>query len=325
MSLVRWAIRLALLCPVMLPLAAADAQAVVRFVAATGRDDAPCTRARPCRSLERAITRTPAGGEVQILDSGFYGRNVVVTKSLTISAVGVTATVGAGGGGNGMTIGSGQAIVVVLRGLQLRGGATTADGIRVTGQTALHVKDSIIEGFGGHGISLTLSNGELFVSDSVSRENGGDGLYSGSASAAKLTIDSSRFENNGDDGLDIDVAQSSVTRTIISGNTDDGVDLTAGKMNVTWTTSANNGGDGYRSSANGADLTLEYSVARGNGGAGLFVTVSGDARISNSVFTDNDIGLVNEGTIETRLNNISEGNVSADAVTTVPLTEIEPM
>ena len=318
-------VRLALACVVMLPFtAAAEAQDAIRFIASNGNDANPCTRARPCRTLQAGIDAAPANGEVQILDSGFYGTNVVIGKSVTVSAVGVSASVGAGPATNAVTI-SGPGLRVVLRGLRLRGRNDTLDGIRISQAAAVHIDGCTVERFAGHGISLAVSSAEVFVGDSVSRTNGGDGLYSGSANPAALTIDNSRFENNGDDGLDVDTAQASVARSVMSGNRGDGVDLTAGRMNVTWSTSANNRRDGFRASANGAQLTLEFSLARGNGGAGLSVTASASARISNSVFTGNNVGIRNQGTIETRGNSLAEGNVTADAVTPSPLTPIDPM
>jgi hypothetical protein len=37
---------------------------------------------QPCRSLQFAVNIALAGGEIQILDSGFYGNNATINKSL---------------------------------------------------------------------------------------------------------------------------------------------------------------------------------------------------------------------------------------------------
>ena len=66
----------------------------VRYISTTGSNANPCTLARPCRSLQRAIGVTPAGGDIHILDSGFYGNNATIRKSLTISSNGNTVLLG---------------------------------------------------------------------------------------------------------------------------------------------------------------------------------------------------------------------------------------
>ena len=74
-------------------LTAVQAQ-TVRYVASNGLNSNDCTREAPCRPLQRGIKKTPDGGEIQILDSGTYGNAVRIDRSITVSAVGVSATVG---------------------------------------------------------------------------------------------------------------------------------------------------------------------------------------------------------------------------------------
>jgi hypothetical protein len=57
----------------VLGLTAASAADNTRYVGITGNNANPCTLVQPCRSLQRGINVTPAGGELQILDSGSYG------------------------------------------------------------------------------------------------------------------------------------------------------------------------------------------------------------------------------------------------------------
>jgi hypothetical protein len=59
------------------------------------------------------------------------------------------------------------------------------------------------------------------------------------------------------------------------------------------------------------EMTVETSVARGNGAAGLLVQDGGTGRVSNSVFTDNQWGLYNNASmLESRGNNTVRGNVN---------------
>jgi hypothetical protein len=147
---------------VLAVLAAGTAQAhSVRYISSTGSDSSNCTRATPCLTLQRGIGRTAAGSELIILDSGDFGDGATIDKSITITAAGVSATLGAG-----ITINA-TAAVVVLRGLRLNGGGAGADGIEiVTGATAqVHVEDCEVQGFengivsgnGANGIEVTFS------------------------------------------------------------------------------------------------------------------------------------------------------------------------
>jgi hypothetical protein len=94
-----------------------------------------------------------------------------------------------------------------------------------------------------------------------------------------------------------------------SGNNANGITQNTGRMNITSTTAAHNGTHGFLAISNG-EMTLEASVARGNGGSGLRVADgSSRARVSRSVFTDNNIGISNNGgNVQTFQNNILLGN-----------------
>ena len=61
--------QLSLACPAVLLLSAAAEAAVTRFGASSGNDANACTRAAPCRTLQRGINVTPVGGELVVLDS----------------------------------------------------------------------------------------------------------------------------------------------------------------------------------------------------------------------------------------------------------------
>jgi hypothetical protein len=125
-----------------------------------------------------------------------------------------------------------------------------------------------------------------------------------------VAIDNSRFENNGSNGIMfVGNTQAAITRSISSGNRVNGITQNTGRMNVTSTTAAHNGTNGYLA-ISGGEMTLESAVARGNGASGLRVADgSSRARVSRSVFTDNDIGIsINGGNVQTFQNNILLGN-----------------
>jgi hypothetical protein len=257
-----------------------------RYVSITGSNTNACTLAAPCRSLQRGIQATPPGGELRILDTGAYGQNAIVNKSMTIS-------------GNGNTVFLAKPIiinqadaVVALRGLVLNGQGAILLGVDISAAATVHIERCVTHSFAGRGISATNAGIKLFVLDSISRDNAGDGLFMGGefAGSSRLTIDNSRFENNGSNGVAVQSGNAAIHRSIVSGN----------------------GGNGIRIGqvSTGGIATVESSVARGNGGAGLQVNSGAIARISNSTFTANAIGVENFGTTQTRQNNSVTGNTT---------------
>src|SRR6058998_883111 len=70
----------------------AHAQATRTWVSGVGDDANPCSRTAPCKTFAGAISKTAAGGEINVIDPGGFG-GVTITKSLTIKAEGLTGGV----------------------------------------------------------------------------------------------------------------------------------------------------------------------------------------------------------------------------------------
>src|SRR5207244_2133274 len=70
----------------------AHAQATRTWVSGTGDDANPCSRTAPCKTFAGAISKTVAGGEINVLDPGGFGA-VTITKAITISSEGFEAGV----------------------------------------------------------------------------------------------------------------------------------------------------------------------------------------------------------------------------------------
>jgi hypothetical protein len=301
----------------VLCLLAAAAEAQVRYVAATGSDNSNSCQsaATPCRSLQRGIDLTPAGGELRVLNSGAYGDTGLIGKTITISADGETVML------NGPLTIDAAGSVVTLKGLSLNGRYSGNQGIHVTNAAAVHIDNCRVEHFPGAGIESSSSNTELFVIDSVSRENGGAGLRVTGA-ATQLTVENSRFESNAT-GIAGDGAAGRITGAVVSGNKNDGIDWDGGSLSVVSSISADNRRHGYTISGGGR-IDLESSIARGNGLAALFVVTARDAAsISNFVATLNGYGIFNSGAVQTRQNNTFYGNTwnnSGAAPTPLPAT-----
>jgi hypothetical protein len=278
-------------------LAAAPALADILYVSTTGNNANPCTLAQPCRSLQNAIGKTPAGGELHVLDSGFYGNNATIKKSITISGNGHTVMLGAP-----ITINSAGA-VVALRRLVLDGQGSVTWAIDTTAAAELHIEHCVVYGFNN---GIRTGDTATFVSDTVVRNNVNIGLGVSGAGATKLSVNNSRFEHNYY-GIFVENAESSITGTISSDNYV-GIVARGGRMNVTLSTAALNH---YGYSLNlGVRAVLESSVARGSNAMGVYVTGS-TVVISNSVVSHNGTGIYNSnGTVLTRHNNTVTGNTT---------------
>jgi hypothetical protein len=283
-----------------------DAQAnVVRYVGSKGKDANPCTLAAPCRTLQRGVNVTPADGELRVLDSGSYGQQATVGKSLTIAGDHVTLTA------TSILVASGNAVVVDLRGLDLNGPGpgTQANGVSVQSANAVvNIEGCAIHRF-YEGI-LIAANARVTVTDSVVRDNLANGLYVRGAPGARLTVDNSRFENNGFNGIVVHSGAATITRSIVSGMSSSGgtgISVVEARANISATTSAHNQ---YGYYAQSSHLTLDSASAWGNSAYGMMVGGGATVRLSGSAVTDNGIGIAvfGNGQALSRGNNTISGN-----------------
>ena len=68
----------------------AQAQSSITYVSGQGSDGNACTQAAPCLTLQGALTKTMAGGQIYALNSASYGF-VTINKAISIvSGHGVT-------------------------------------------------------------------------------------------------------------------------------------------------------------------------------------------------------------------------------------------
>jgi hypothetical protein len=128
---------------------AAHAQATRTWVSGVGDDANPCSRTAPCKTFAGSISKTAAGGEINVLDPGGFGA-VTITKAITIDAGAVEAGILISGS-SGVIVNAGPTDNVTLKGLDFNGinpgtgcpWATT--GVRVLGAGTVRIEDSKIE------------------------------------------------------------------------------------------------------------------------------------------------------------------------------------
>jgi hypothetical protein len=275
---------------------AAEAQ-YITYVASNGNDANPCTVVTaPCKTLQKAVNVTTANGTVRVLTPLIS--SVFINKSITISGDGVPIV-------GQITIG-GATATVTLQGLALDGVEGFVNGIRIDAAAVVYIEDCTVERYTGAGIrQISSAATKLFVSDTASRDNIAGLVVENTG--AQVVVENSRFENNFYDGLEIHAAKASVTRSVVSGS-QYGISVYTGTANITETTVADNTGAGIFVDSGGVAI-LAASVARGSG-QGLLVSPGASAIITDSVFTHNNTGIHNTGTLHTRNNNTLNWNVT---------------
>src|SRR5436853_7548105 len=108
----------------------ASAQATRTWVSGVGDDANPCSRTAPCKTFAGAISKTAAGGEINVLDPGGFG-GVTITKSITLRSTfeaGVLVS-----GTNAIIVNAGVNDTVILEVLDIEGLGTGLNGSTAAG------------------------------------------------------------------------------------------------------------------------------------------------------------------------------------------------
>lgn len=239
---------------------AASAQNTQSFVATTGNDANNCTTSAPCRTIARALKATKPGGEVVVVNSGNYGTNITISSPVTISAVGVDASL-VTTNGSAVTIDLSPGGNVTINGLALhaRGGATD-NGVLVRSVTDLRLSNMQIDNFQYNGIEFDAADRDMTVYNTQVNRNWQSGLMV-HAPGARVYVEGSSFDDN--------VAAGAVSET--------------GKLTLN-NSSAHFNGVGFAS--NGGIVTLDNDRVLFNT-TGLGVGAGGSLRFSNCLISDN--------------------------------------
>jgi Right handed beta helix region len=275
---------------------AVDAQATRTWVSGVGDDANPCSRTAPCKTFPGAISKTAAGGIINVMDAGTYGA-VTITKAITIqnegAFAGVLHTVG-----SGIIVNAGPTDSVILRGLSFEGAGLGTNGIRFLNGLALYVERCEFNRGTEKGISFEpAGNSLLFVKDTAIRNfnfgaGGGILIKPGVAGTANVFLENVQLERSAfglraEDRSNVTVVNSQAVR---------------------------NSNDGFLaiSTAGGiVTMNLERSVATFNMGGGVKSDgTNATARISNMLIAGNANGLVrtNGGAIASFGNNSNADN-----------------
>ena len=210
----------------------AEAQATRTWVSGVGDDANPCSRTAPCKTFAGAISKTAAGGEINVLDPGGFG-GVTITKSITISSESFEAGVLVSGT-NAIVVNAGANDFIVLRGLDIEGLGTGLSGIRFLAGKALHVENCTINRFTQFGIDFNPSTAgaSMYVRNTIIRETFGTtaagirvrpvGAVTPVAQLENVTLDRNRI------GLLVEnTANATLTNSVVSNSTVQGINVNA--------------------------------------------------------------------------------------------------
>jgi hypothetical protein len=300
------------------------------WVSGHGTDASGCGAvANPCRSLQYVHDDIiVSGGEVDILDPAGYGA-ITITKAISIVNDGVGTAGVQTALGNAITINAGASDAVTLRGLDIDGLGTGANGIvfnsggslTVTNSTARHFAysgDSQDTGNGtGNGILIAPTSGPVnfFISNTTTSANGFGGIYympPGGGANANGVIDNVMATDNLN-GIAVNTA-----------GTSGALALTISKS-----TTSNNSYSGMLFNPIGGAITVTVdSSYSDNNGNGIIVTGAAALFLNRSVVASNKVnGIINNTTsnsVYSYLNNRINSNttdISGTALNTsvVPL------
>ena len=155
-------------------------QATRTWVSGVGDDVNPCSRTAPCKTFAGAISKTAAGGEINVIDPGGFG-TINITKSITLDGLGPMSSI-LGVGTTGVIV-NGAGIVVNLRNLTINCGSnTSSNGIRIVNAAHVNIDNVVVENCPGTG---TFGNGLVIAS---------------SAANVRVDVQNSRFANLGSHG-----------------------------------------------------------------------------------------------------------------------------
>jgi hypothetical protein len=271
----------------------AQAQASRTWVSGVGDDANPCSRTAPCKTFAGAISKTAAGGEIDLIDPGGFGA-VTITKAMTI-----VMQPGYGGilnaATNGINISAGVNDVIVLRGLQIQGAGSGLTGVRFLNGGGLILQDCVINsGPGGFGVDFSPSGAStLNVVNTYVTNNGtttgpvGGGIVvrpTGGTGSAVVNIKNSNITRNtfgirgegataGALGVKITISDSEISSNgfggIIALTTASPVTVLLDNV-----VSSNNGTIGVNANGSGAIIAVGDSTITGNG-TGILAQNSG--------------------------------------------------
>jgi hypothetical protein len=288
----------------LLPGAPAQAQATRTWVSGVGDDANPCSRTAPCKTFAGAISKTATGGYINCLDPGGFGA-VTITKAITIQCEEETGHSLCTGSINCIVVTVAAGANVTLRGLNIEGGGSGLNGVRLIQGGNLHLEEVVITGFVNNGIDIeptaafSVEVMNSFIQDvSGSTSNAGVLVKPASGGTGNVALNNVNIGNStngvladgsgGGGGFNVNVRNSKITSSSNSG-----IIASSGSPAVTVMVD---------------NTTVAYSLSNGVVSNGAQATV----RIGSSTITNNVTSAARLGgsTMQSFKNNQIVGNTT---------------
>jgi hypothetical protein len=273
-----------------LAIAPAHAQASRTWISGVGDDANPCSRTAPCKTFAGAISKTSAGGEIDVLDPGGFGA-LTITKAITLDGGGGQVASILVAGSNGINISAAATDVIIIRNLRFNGLIQTTSpglvGIQVNTAARVVIEKCDIFGFNTAALLVATSatSSPLVKLQETTINNNASGIsVKPTGGTVKIALELTHVDDNVNAGVRIDgtsggAVNAAISDSSISLNGAAGLNVLSGSANVAVdvqrTVIANNNGNGVSSSNT-------------NGGTST-VTV-GDSMLSNNVAAWNIAG-----------------------------------
>jgi hypothetical protein len=281
---------------VLASLSSASAAPILRtWVASTGSDSNPCTRAAPCATFTAALANTTPGGSISCVDAGSYAdpaAGLLINRAVEIDCRGTGALVEFTGS-TGIVINVNSTDdSVTIRGLTVSGrigggNKANARGIWIQSGRVISLSSVLVEQFGQQGIidlrSLT-ANSTLYLNNVTSAGNDGPGVVAAMTTNgfnANVFVDdlTSTFNSYGialANGNRARINHSKFTFNPIGTSTDPGATIAMDGSIVSYsaTTAVNNSGI---TTLSNNDISFNNQVFSGGGGLYSY----GNNRINN--------------------------------------------
>jgi hypothetical protein len=250
----------------------AHAQATRTWVSGVGDDVNPCSRTAPCKTFAGAISKTATAGEISVLDPGGFGV-LTINKSITVNGTAQISGI-LNAGTNGVIINC-SACAVKLRNIDINGGGSGTNGIRILNARMVSLEGVNISGQRGSpgrgiDIAMTAPNAvDVNVNHCTIVDVASHAIANVAASGVpvvRLTVTNSSLKDNG-------------------GGSGDAIFLNAGTV----ATIANNDMTGFSAAgieANNADVNADNNVIT-NCTRGIFSTGTGNVRLSRNLIVNN--------------------------------------
>ncbi|WP_315837830.1 right-handed parallel beta-helix repeat-containing protein [Bradyrhizobium prioriisuperbiae] len=197
--------------------APAHAQATRTWVSGVGDDANPCSRTAPCKTFPGAISKTAAGGEINVLDPGGFG-GVTITKAISIISESIEAGVLVSGT-NAIIVNAGVNDKVLLSGLDIEGLGTGLNGVRILNAATVTIRKCSIRNFTQRGVDLEAANANsrVFIQDSqiINNTLGGFFLQGQAGVVNNAVIERTTFDLNGGAAVSV----SGPGQVVLSANT----------------------------------------------------------------------------------------------------------